>query len=67
MLKAVFGKLFGDPCAFRRVDYPGFSDRELPKTLLAVDRKSPAIRRRLRLNRQIRREAAEAARARARR
>lgn len=53
MLKILLRKLFGDPYAFRRVDYPGFSDRELPKTLQDVDRKSAAVRRRQRLKKKV--------------
>lgn len=36
-----------DPYAFRRVDYPGFTDAELPKRLVDVDRKSPEVRARI--------------------
>ena len=67
MLKTILRKLFGDPYAFRRVDYPGFADHELPKTLLEVDRQSAAVRLRQRLNRQIKFQASIAQRHSARR
>lgn len=53
MFKTLLRMLFGDPYAFRRVDYPGFSDHELPKKFQDIDRKSMSVRRRQLLNKQI--------------
>jgi hypothetical protein len=57
MLRSILKKLFGDPYAFRRVDYPGFADHELPKTFSDVDNKSAGTRSRQRRNRRARLEA----------
>lgn len=51
-------KWFGiDVFAFRRVDFPGFSEDEMPKRFIDIDRMSPALREKQRRNKRIKIEA----------
>ena len=43
-LKKVVRLIFGDPYRFRRIDYPGLTDEEIPKTFSDIDNLSPELR-----------------------
>lgn len=53
MFKKIWRWIFGDPYAFRRIDFPGFSDSEIPKNFIDVDRLSPELRAKRRRNKTV--------------
>lgn len=53
MLKKLWRMIFGDPYSFRRIDFPGFTDAEMPKTFSDIDHMSQELRGKRRRNKQI--------------